>query len=206
MSVRQSPMGIPANPTAAPFEVVPMMTYKKKKVARTSITKQDVRLYLPGLRSPKPLPPRNRCPATESLRPAPHCRNRQMSAKMCRRTRRQDDAAYPCFPPVRLPNLHKATRPAKHEVKQEAVPHGPTADVEAREKDKGGRPPEHNWDAVKDYALAMIREHGLPGRGNRKFPTKTQLVEDILNKWASQDLTLAETTVRRYVNRWLREL
>ena len=55
MSVRQSPMGIPANPTAAPFEVVPMMTYKKKKVARTSITKQDVRLYLPGLRSPKPL-------------------------------------------------------------------------------------------------------------------------------------------------------
>jgi hypothetical protein len=24
-------MGIPANPTAAPFEVVPMMTYKKKK-------------------------------------------------------------------------------------------------------------------------------------------------------------------------------
>ena len=42
-------------PTAAPFDVVPMMTYKKKKVARTSITKQDVRLYLPGLRSPKPL-------------------------------------------------------------------------------------------------------------------------------------------------------
>ena len=46
-------------------------------------------------------PPRNRCPTTESLRPARHCRNRQMSAKMCRRTRPQDDAAYPCFPPVR---------------------------------------------------------------------------------------------------------
>jgi hypothetical protein len=29
MSVRQRPMGIPANPTAAPFEVVPMMTYKE---------------------------------------------------------------------------------------------------------------------------------------------------------------------------------
>ena len=34
MSVRQSPMGIPANPTAAPFEVVPMMTYKKKGSSR----------------------------------------------------------------------------------------------------------------------------------------------------------------------------
>ena len=31
MSVRHSPMGIPANPTAAPFEVVPMMTYKKEE-------------------------------------------------------------------------------------------------------------------------------------------------------------------------------
>jgi hypothetical protein len=31
MSVRQSPMGMPAKPTAAPFEVVPMITYKKKK-------------------------------------------------------------------------------------------------------------------------------------------------------------------------------
>jgi hypothetical protein len=52
MSVRQSPMGIPANPTAAAFEVVPMMTYRKKNVAMNSIRKQDVRLYLPGLRSP----------------------------------------------------------------------------------------------------------------------------------------------------------
>ena len=55
MSVRQRPMGIPANPTAAPFEVVPMMTYRKKKVAITSIRKHDARPYLPGLRSPQPL-------------------------------------------------------------------------------------------------------------------------------------------------------
>jgi hypothetical protein len=34
LSVRQSPMGIPANPTAAHFEVVSMITYKKKMVAR----------------------------------------------------------------------------------------------------------------------------------------------------------------------------
>ena len=72
--------------------------------------------------------------------------------------------------------------------------------------DKGGRPPEHNWDAVKAHTLAMIREHGFPGRGNRKFPSKTQLVEEILNKWAFQGLTLAPSSVRRYVNRWLKEL
>jgi hypothetical protein len=79
-------------------------------------------------------------------------------------------------------------------------------DDEAREKDKGGRPPEYNWDAVKIYALEMIREHGLPGRGNKKFPSKTQLVEDILNKWASQGVIMAESTVRRHVNCWLKKL
>ena len=44
MSVRQSPMGMPAKPTAAPFEVVPMITYKKKKVAMTSIRKHSALL------------------------------------------------------------------------------------------------------------------------------------------------------------------
>lgn len=83
---------------------------------------------------------------------------------------------------------------------------GPMADVEARERDKGGRPPEHNWEAVKAYAMAMISAHGLPGRGNKKFPTKAQLVEDILNRWATQGLTLAESSVRRYLGRWLKEL
>ena len=41
-----------ANPTAAPFEVVPMITYKKKKVAMTSLRKHDTKLYFPGPRSP----------------------------------------------------------------------------------------------------------------------------------------------------------
>src|SRR5215831_19380290 len=31
MSVKHSPMGMPAKPTAAPFEVVPMITYKKEE-------------------------------------------------------------------------------------------------------------------------------------------------------------------------------
>jgi hypothetical protein len=53
--VRHSPIGMPANPTAAPFEVVPMITYRKKKVAMTSLKRDDTSPYLPGLRSPKPL-------------------------------------------------------------------------------------------------------------------------------------------------------
>ena len=80
------------------------------------------------------------------------------------------------------------------------------AHAEAKERNKGGRPQEHNWDAVKSYALALIREHGLPGPGNRKFPTKEQLVEGIVSKWAFQGMTLAPSSVRKYVNRWLREL
>src|SRR5580704_14761644 len=54
ISVRASPIGNPANPAAAPLEVQPMMIIRKKKVIRTSITKHERRLYLPGLRSPKP--------------------------------------------------------------------------------------------------------------------------------------------------------
>jgi len=51
----------------------------------------------------------------------------------------------------------------------------------------------------------LIREHGLPGPGNRKFPNKEQLVEGIVSKWAFQGMTLAPSSVRKYVNRWLRE-
>lgn len=44
-------MGIPANPTAAPFDVVPMLTYKKK-VTMTSVRKHDPKPCFPGPRSP----------------------------------------------------------------------------------------------------------------------------------------------------------
>ena len=44
--------GCRRSPTAAPFEVVPMMMNRKKNVITTSIRKQPPRPYLPGLRSP----------------------------------------------------------------------------------------------------------------------------------------------------------
>jgi hypothetical protein len=48
IKVRHNPIGMPANPTA-PFEVVPMITYKKKNVAMTSMKKHDAIPYFPGL-------------------------------------------------------------------------------------------------------------------------------------------------------------
>ncbi|MFK4582900.1 hypothetical protein [Bradyrhizobium ottawaense] len=83
---------------------------------------------------------------------------------------------------------------------------GPMADVEAKERDKGGRPPEYDWDAVKEYALDLVKQHGVPGRANRRLPSKSQLAEAILNEWASRGIQLAEPTVRRYVGNWLKEL
>ena len=62
MSVRQSPMGIPANPTAAPFDVVPMMTYKKKKVAMTSTQEARCKTIFAGTKIAVPVgrkPPGN---------------------------------------------------------------------------------------------------------------------------------------------------
>src|SRR6516164_5178575 len=55
IKVRARPIGMPANPAAAPFDVVPTITKRKKKVITISVIKQLPRLYLPGLRSPKPL-------------------------------------------------------------------------------------------------------------------------------------------------------
>ena len=95
---------------------------------------------------------------------------------------------------------------AKQEVKQEAVPSDPIADVEAREKDKGGRPPDYDWEQVKDYALILVQKHGKPGKGNRRLPSKDQLADAILDEWASKDIHLAKSTVSRYLRKWLREI
>ena len=42
ISVSARPIGMPAKPVAAPFEVVPMMTIRKKKVSSSSAMKQAV--------------------------------------------------------------------------------------------------------------------------------------------------------------------
>jgi hypothetical protein len=96
---------------------------------------------------------------------------------------------------------------AQQATKQESFPSDPIADVEAREKDKGGRPPDYDWEQIKDYALTLVQKHGKPGKRNRRLPSKDQLVEAIIDKWASHyGIGLAKSTVRRYVNRWLSEI
>jgi hypothetical protein len=51
------------------------------------------------------------------------------------------------------------------------------AKVEAKEKDKGGRPPEYDWDSVKAYALGLVREHGMPGRVTVAFAQRVSLLK-----------------------------
>ena len=83
---------------------------------------------------------------------------------------------------------------------------GPMADVETKERDKGGRPLEYDWDAVKEYAVALVKQHGAPGRGNKRLPSKSQLAEAIMNEWALKGIQLAKPTVRRYITTWLKDL
>jgi len=45
-------MGMPAKPAAESYDVHLTMIRRKKNVSTNSVTKHEVRLYLPGLRSP----------------------------------------------------------------------------------------------------------------------------------------------------------
>jgi hypothetical protein len=72
------------------------------------------------------------------------------------------------------------------------------------EKDKGGRPPEYDWEAVRAFTLALVKQRGKPHKTNRLLRSKTELVEAILNEWANEkDIHLAQPTVRKRVNLWL---
>ena len=81
-----------------------------------------------------------------------------------------------------------------------------SAATSAEQKDKGGRPPEYDWSAVKEYMLAQVNKFGVPGKTNKRLPAKADLVTLILNEWAQKNIQLAEPTVRRYVTKWLGEL
>jgi len=71
---------------------------------------------------------------------------------------------------------------------------------------KGGRPDEYNWDEMKEFARQLVQAKGLPGRGNRRLPTKAQLIEEVTNKFASSyDHHPAQSSIRRRVNIWLSE-
>ncbi|BAL06163.1 MULTISPECIES: hypothetical protein [Bradyrhizobium] len=71
-----------------------------------------------------------------------------------------------------------------------------------------GRPKDYPWDTIiKEYALSLVKKHGVPGEGNNKLPRREDLVKAIQNEWAqTRDIHLATSSVRRYVRKWLSEL
>jgi hypothetical protein len=74
-------------------------------------------------------------------------------------------------------------------------------------KDKGGRPPEYDWDAIEVFALQKINELGRPHKDNKRLPSKTQLVELIQDEWSEKHhQDLGYTTVRDRLNQWLAKI
>ncbi len=72
--------------------------------------------------------------------------------------------------------------------------------------DKGGRPPEYDWPAIRSYVSNLVAKHGSPGKNNRRLPNKQQIVEAVMDEWSRKfDQQLSESSVRRYVGRWLSE-
>jgi hypothetical protein len=71
-------------------------------------------------------------------------------------------------------------------------------------KNKGGRPAEYDWDAMKAFALQKVKEFGRPGKDNKRLPSKAQLIELILNEWRERHgQEPASSSVRSHLNRWL---
>jgi hypothetical protein len=70
-------------------------------------------------------------------------------------------------------------------------------------KNKGGRPSEYAWEAVKPLVFQELTAHGKPGRNNKRYPSKAQLVEFVQIKLGKFDEHPADTTVLYHVNQWI---
>jgi hypothetical protein len=82
--------------------------------------------------------------------------------------------------------------------RQESIPRDPIADVEAREKDEGGRPPDYRPpEPVKDVLCVTYQQSGLPGRPTSKHLLLAKLRERITNNVIEP--TLGEES------KWLRD-
>jgi hypothetical protein len=72
---------------------------------------------------------------------------------------------------------------------------------------KGGRPPEYDWDAIKAFALEKIRVLGKPGRNNKRLPSKAQLIEIIQTEWSKRyDQHPPVSSLKKRLNQWLAEI
>jgi hypothetical protein len=68
---------------------------------------------------------------------------------------------------------------------------------------KGGRPPEYDWEAMERFARSIIVKHGKPGRTNKMLPTQEDLVTLVLKDFGDRDLHPSASNVRKRVSRWL---
>ena len=72
---------------------------------------------------------------------------------------------------------------------------------------KGGRPPEYDWDAMKAFALEQIRKLGKPHKNNKTLPSKAQLIETIQREWSDRfDQHPSHSSLRPRLNQWLTEM
>jgi hypothetical protein len=73
--------------------------------------------------------------------------------------------------------------------------------------DKGGRPLEYDWDAMKAFALELIRKLGKPHKSNKTLPSKAQLIEAIQREWSDRfDQHPSTSSLRSRLNQWLTEM
>ena len=71
---------------------------------------------------------------------------------------------------------------------------------------KGGRPPEYDWDAIETFALQKIKELGRP-HSSRRLPSKAQLIELIKAEWARRsDREPPTSSLKTHLNRWLAKM
>jgi hypothetical protein len=74
-------------------------------------------------------------------------------------------------------------------------------------KDKGGRLPKYDWDAMKAFALQTIKELGRPHRNNKKLRTKARMIELLLTEWSDRhNQHPPPSSVRWHLNQWLAEI
>jgi len=69
-----------------------------------------------------------------------------------------------------------------------------------------GRPPEFRWSEIKEFAFAQMREHGVPGPQNRKFPAQEDLVTLVIENYShNYDRQPSPSNVRRRLKVWRSE-
>jgi hypothetical protein len=82
----------------------------------------------------------------------------------------------------------------------------PATRVDApRVTDKGGRPTEYSWEAVKPLVLQVLAAHGKPHKNNPRLPNKAPLIVLVKTKLGKFDQHPADTAVKYHVDRWIAE-